>query len=86
MVVAGACGEVKAFDAVAGKLVWENSFSGRKVRDVQFVGRENGGGVVVLMNDRTAKMMDGESGQVKWEWMENDPYVLFDAASEGAFG
>lgn len=86
MVVAGACGEVKAFDAVAGKLVWENSFSGREVRDVQFVGRENGGGVVVLMNDRTAKMMDGESGHVKWEWMENDPYVLFDAASKGAFG
>lgn len=83
MVVVGACGEVKAFDAVAGKLVWENGFFGRQVRDVQFVGSENGGGVVVLMNDRTVKMLNGESGHVKWEWREADPYVLSHAASRG---
>lgn len=75
MVVAGACGGVRAFDAVAGRLVWENGFVNGKVRDVRVVGREGGGGVVVLMDDRSVKMLDGESGHVQWEWRGANPYV-----------
>lgn len=85
-VVTSACGELKAFDAVAGKLVWEHDFAGGKVQDVQIVDRENGGGVVVLMTDNTVKMLDGESGHIKWQWRGPDSYVLFHAARKSAFG
>lgn len=74
-VVAGACGEVKVFDAVAGRLVWENDFASGRVRDVQVTGRENGSGVVVLMDDGSVKMLDGGCGDVKWEWKGIDSYV-----------
>lgn len=75
MVVAGACGGVMAFDAVAGRLAWENAFVNGKVLDVRVASREDGGRVVVLMDDRSVKMLDGESGQVRWEWRGANPCV-----------
>lgn len=85
-IVAGACGEVKVFDAVAGRLVWENEFATGRVRDVQVVkeeGRENA--VVVLMDNGSVRMLDGASGNVKWEWKGADSYVYLFYSDGGRF-
>lgn len=78
-VVTGSCGDVKLFDAVAGKLVWENWFTGGNVRDVQV----GGGGVVVVFDDGVVRMLDGASGDVKWEWRGLDGYRFLSSRSCG---
>lgn len=79
-VISAVEGQVAAWDAADGKLAWSSSFKGASVKDLEVLELADASAaasgtkdVVVLFggSSSTARRLDGQTGEVKWEFEDN---------------
>ncbi|GME28890.1 Quinonprotein alcohol dehydrogenase-like protein [Neofusicoccum parvum] len=85
-VISAVEGQVAAWDAADGKLAWSSSFKGASVKDLEVLELADASAaasgtkdVVVLFggSSSTARRLDGQTGEVKWEFEDNSGDVPF---------
>lgn len=74
VIVTSVDGNIKAFDAVDGKLVWGNAF-GQPVRDFR-VASKGVKFVVALLEDGRVVKIDAVTGDIEWETQKAEEYIF----------
>lgn len=78
-IISAVDGQVRAWDALSGKLVWGNEFNDGEVRDLEVVELEDGKEVkrakdaVVLFGNTegVVRRLNGNNGAVLWEFRDD---------------
>ncbi|KAI9676046.1 MAG: hypothetical protein M1817_000789 [Caeruleum heppii] len=92
-VISAVGNELKAFDALDGKLVWANQFSDGLVRDLEVIeiaeGEERKGpkDVLVLLGEEKhgiVRRLNGQTGDVVWEHTDDSGDVPFQVSASAA--